>query len=56
MKLMYLNYLNNLIGVVVIFEFFEEIVSFVKENGICVVYDFVYGVVGFDGCKLLSFL
>lgn len=30
--------------------------SFAKENGICVVHDFAYGAVGFDGCKPLSFL
>lgn len=54
-KLMYLNYPNNPTGAVATSEFFEETVSFAKENGICVVHDFAYGAVGFDGCKPLSF-
>lgn len=55
-ELMYLNYFNNLIGVVVMVDFFEEIVVFVKNYNIVVVYDFVYGGIGFDGKKLISFL
>ncbi|BEV38008.1 methionine-glutamine aminotransferase [Bacillus stercoris] len=55
-KLMYLNYPNNPTGAVATSKFFEETVSFAKENGICVVHDFAYGAVGFDGCKPLSFL
>lgn len=55
-KFMFLNYLNNFIGVVVMVEFFEDIVVFVVKYDICVVYDFVYGVIGFDGKKLISFL
>lgn len=55
-KFMYLNYFNNLCGVVVIKEFFEEVVKFVMENNIIVVYDAVYAVLVFDGYKLLFFL
>ncbi|MEC1734623.1 pyridoxal phosphate-dependent aminotransferase [Bacillus mojavensis] len=55
-KLMYLNYPNNPTGAVANAEFFEETVSFAKENEICVIHDFAYGAVGFDGHKPLSFL
>lgn len=55
-KLMYLNYPNNPTGAVATAEFFGETVSFAKENEICVVHDFAYGAVGFDGHKPLSFL
>ncbi|MCK8098400.1 pyridoxal phosphate-dependent aminotransferase [Bacillus sp. 2CMS4F] len=55
-KLMYLNYPNNPTGAVATEEFFGETVSFAKENEICVVHDFAYGAVGFDGHKPLSFL
>lgn len=53
---MYLNYPNNPTGAVATSEFFEDTVRFAAENGICVVHDFAYGAVGFDGCKPLSFL
>ncbi len=55
-KLMYLNYPNNPTGAVATADFFEETVSFAKENEICVIHDFAYGAVGFDGHKPLSFL
>lgn len=55
-KLLYLNYPNNPTGAVATEAFFEETVSFAKQNGICVVHDFAYGAVGFDGHKPLSFL
>ncbi|MGQ8921000.1 pyridoxal phosphate-dependent aminotransferase [Bacillus halotolerans] len=55
-KLMYLNYPNNPTGAVATAAFFRETVSFAKENEICVVHDFAYGAVGFDGHKPLSFL
>ncbi|MGZ9791710.1 aminotransferase class I/II-fold pyridoxal phosphate-dependent enzyme [Bacillus atrophaeus] len=55
-KLMYLNYPNNPTGAVATSDFFEETVSLAKENGICVVHDFAYGAVGYDGHKPLSFL
>lgn len=48
-KLMFLNYLNNFIGVIVLKDFFDEIIYFVNKYNILVVYDFVYGVIGFDG-------
>ncbi|USK35337.1 pyridoxal phosphate-dependent aminotransferase [Bacillus sp. F19] len=55
-KLMFLNYPNNPTGAVASKEFFEETVEFAKENEICVVHDFAYGAIGFDGKKPVSFL
>ncbi|MDU0813114.1 pyridoxal phosphate-dependent aminotransferase [Bacillus siamensis] len=55
-KLLYLNYPNNPTGAVATEAFFEETVSFAEQNGICVVHDFAYGAVGFNGHKPLSFL
>ncbi|ASF54866.1 transaminase [Bacillus velezensis M27] len=55
-KLLYLNYPNNPTGAVATEAFFEETVGFAEQNGICVVHDFAYGAVGFDGHKPLSFL
>ncbi|MFV2045957.1 pyridoxal phosphate-dependent aminotransferase [Metabacillus litoralis] len=55
-KLMFLNYPNNPTGATANESFFEETVSFAKENNICVVHDFAYGAIGFDGKKPISFL
>lgn len=55
-KLMFLNYPNNPTGAVASKEFFEETVAFAKENEICVIHDFAYGAIGFDGKKPVSFL
>ena len=55
-KLMFLNYPNNPTGAIASKRFFEETVSFGKKNNICVVHDFAYGAIGFDGQKPLSFL
>lgn len=55
-KFIYVNYLNNLIGVVVIFDFYEELVVWVKKYQVGVVFDFVYGVIGFDGQVLVFFM
>ncbi|MFC0270511.1 pyridoxal phosphate-dependent aminotransferase [Metabacillus herbersteinensis] len=55
-KLMFLNYPNNPTGATATEAFFEETVSFAKENSICVVHDFAYGAVGFDGKQPISFL
>lgn len=55
-KLMYLNYPNNPTGATATMEFFENTVEFARENDICVVHDFAYGAIGFDGEKPLSFL
>lgn len=53
-KFMFLNYLNNLMGVVVDVVFYVKVVVFVKEYNIYLIYDFVYGVFEFDK-KLVSF-
>jgi aminotransferase len=55
-KLMFLNYPNNPTGAVATKEFFAETVSFATKHNICVVHDFAYGAIGFDGQKPISFL
>jgi L-glutamine---4-(methylsulfanyl)-2-oxobutanoate aminotransferase len=55
-KLMFLNYPNNPTGAVATKEFFEETVQLACQNEICVVHDFAYGAIGFDGKRPLSFL
>jgi aminotransferase len=55
-KMMFLNYPNNPTGASATESFFDETVSFAKEHSICVVHDFAYGAIGFDGKKPISFL
>ncbi|MEH7802299.1 aminotransferase class I/II-fold pyridoxal phosphate-dependent enzyme, partial [Bacillus pumilus] len=55
-KLMYLNYPNNPTGATASRSFFEETVTFAKNHKLCVVHDFAYGGIGFDGEKPISFL
>lgn len=55
-KLMFLNYPNNPTTAVATREFFDETVALAKKNNICVVHDFAYGGIGFDGVKQPSFL
>lgn len=55
-KLMFLNYPNNPTGAVATSEFFEETVKLAGKYDICVVHDFAYGAIGFDGIKPRSFL
>ncbi|OIU72434.1 pyridoxal phosphate-dependent aminotransferase [Rossellomorea aquimaris] len=55
-KLMFLNYPNNPTGAVADKPFFEETTALAKKHGICVVHDFAYGAIGFDGKKPISFL
>jgi L-glutamine---4-(methylsulfanyl)-2-oxobutanoate aminotransferase len=55
-KLMFLNYPNNPTGAVATEEFFKETVELALKESICVVHDFAYGAIGFDGKKPLSFL
>ncbi|MFJ5713524.1 pyridoxal phosphate-dependent aminotransferase [Neobacillus sp. NPDC093127] len=55
-KLMFLNYPNNPTGATASMEFFTETVKLANENDICVVHDFAYGAIGFDGVKPVSFL
>ncbi|WHY79126.1 pyridoxal phosphate-dependent aminotransferase [Neobacillus sp. WH10] len=55
-KVMFLNYPNNPTGATATAEFFEETVKLASENNFCVVHDFAYGAIGFDGEKPVSFL
>lgn len=55
-KMMFLNYPNNPTGASATNEFFKKTVHFAKEHSICVVHDFAYGAIGFDGQKPISFL
>jgi aminotransferase len=55
-KLMFLNYPNNPTGATATEEFFAETVELARQNDICVVHDFAYGAIGFDGEKPVSFL
>ena len=55
-KLMFLNYPNNPTGAVATHEFFEETIKLANDHDICIVHDFAYGAIGFDGKKPVSFL
>ena len=55
-KLMFLNYPNNPTAATATPSFFSDTVKFADQNEICVVHDFAYGGIGFDGQKPLSFL
>lgn len=55
-KLMFLNYPNNPTGAVATEDFFGQTVSFAAEHRICVVHDFAYAAIGYDGQKPRSYL
>jgi len=55
-KLMFLNYPNNPTGAIATEDFFRKTVQFSQANDICIVHDFAYGAIGFDGKKPISFL
>ncbi len=55
-KLMFLNYPNNPTGAVATSAFFKKTVDIANQHDICVVHDFAYGAIGFDGKKPKSFL
>ena len=55
-KMLLLNYPNNPTGAQATREFFNETVAHAHEHDICVVHDFAYGGIGFDGNKPPSFL
>lgn len=55
-KLMFLNYPNNPTGAVADGEFFAETVRFAAEHHICVVHDFAYAAIGYEGRRPVSFL
>ncbi|RSD28238.1 pyridoxal phosphate-dependent aminotransferase [Mesobacillus subterraneus] len=54
--LMFLNYPNNPTGAVAGKAFFDETIELARKNEICVVHDFAYGAIGFDGERPYSFL
>jgi aminotransferase len=55
-KLLLLNYPNNPTGAQANLAFFDETVRLAQLHNVCVVHDFAYGGVGFDGVKPPSFL
>ncbi|WP_270182596.1 pyridoxal phosphate-dependent aminotransferase [Alkalihalobacillus sp. CinArs1] len=55
-KLMFLNYPNNPTAAQATESFFEDTIKRANEHDICVVHDFAYGAIGFDGKKPISFL
>ncbi|QKY70108.1 pyridoxal phosphate-dependent aminotransferase [Lentibacillus sp. CBA3610] len=55
-KLMFLNYPNNPTAATAPKTFYDETVRLAKNYHICVVQDFAYGALGFDGKKPQSFL
>ncbi|WEG12370.1 pyridoxal phosphate-dependent aminotransferase [Pullulanibacillus sp. KACC 23026] len=55
-KLMFLNYPNNPTAGVANKAFFEEVIRRAQSAQLCVVHDFAYGAIGFDGEKPISFM
>lgn len=55
-KLMFLNYPNNPTAATADHSFFDKTVELADEHDICVVHDFAYATIGFDGEKPVSFL
>lgn len=55
-KLMFLNYPNNPTAATATDTFFDQTIEVAKKYNICVVHDFAYGAIGFDGKKPRSFL
>jgi aminotransferase len=55
-KLMILNYPNNPTAVNAPSDFFAQTVRVAEKHKICVVHDFAYGAIGYDGQKPRSFL
>lgn len=55
-KVMFLNYPNNPTAGVATEEFFESTAELARKHDLCIVHDFAYGAIGFDGEKPRSFL
>lgn len=55
-KMMMLNYPNNPTAATATHAFFDETVDVAKQHHFCVVHDFAYGALGFDGERPVSFL
>ncbi|MBU8906475.1 pyridoxal phosphate-dependent aminotransferase [Desertibacillus haloalkaliphilus] len=55
-KLMFLNYPNNPTGATATEALFQDAIEIGNKHDICIVHDFAYGAIGFDGKKPLSML
>ncbi|MYL59956.1 aminotransferase class I/II-fold pyridoxal phosphate-dependent enzyme, partial [Virgibacillus halodenitrificans] len=55
-KLLFLNYPNNPTAATANKKLFDETIALANKYSICVVHDFAYGAIGFDGEKPQSFL
>lgn len=55
-KLLFLNYPNNPTSAVADADFFADTVARAASNRVCVVHDFAYGAIGFDGVRPPSFM
>jgi LL-diaminopimelate aminotransferase len=55
-KMMFINYPNNPTGATAGEEFYQEVVSFAKENDILVCHDAAYSEIAYDGYRPLSFM
>ncbi|KWX86878.1 aminotransferase [Paenibacillus riograndensis] len=55
-KLMFLNYPNNPTGAVATEAFFRDTVKFAGQHNLCVVHDFAYAALGYDGVHPPSYL
>ncbi|WP_017728744.1 pyridoxal phosphate-dependent aminotransferase [Halalkalibacterium ligniniphilum] len=55
-KLMFLNYPNNPTGATATPELFEEAIALGKDYDVCIIHDFAYAAIGYEGKKPLSFL
>ncbi|MRH43708.1 aminotransferase class I/II-fold pyridoxal phosphate-dependent enzyme [Aquibacillus halophilus] len=55
-KLMFLNYPNNPTSATATKDFFDQTIDVAKKHNICIVHDFAYSALGFNGKKPQSFL
>ncbi|WP_085524619.1 pyridoxal phosphate-dependent aminotransferase [Tuberibacillus sp. Marseille-P3662] len=55
-QLMFLNYPNNPTAATATADFFRKTVDIAEKHDICVVHDFAYGALAYDGEKPVSFL
>ncbi|WP_252312551.1 pyridoxal phosphate-dependent aminotransferase [Sinobaca sp. H24] len=55
-KALFLNYPNNPTAAGADRTFFEDTVKYAEKHHVCVIHDFAYGALGFDGVKPPSFL
>ncbi|WP_091659791.1 pyridoxal phosphate-dependent aminotransferase [Alteribacillus iranensis] len=55
-KLLFLNYPNNPTSATADKAFFDKTIDLAKEHDLCVVHDFAYGAIGYDGKKPQSYL